>query len=61
MQINEIFRRVSQKVVDKGEAQMTFYQIKKLMKDLRRGLAERDFWNVVEEVTRQKPKIPVQT
>ena len=61
MQINEIFRRVSQKVVDKGEAQMTFYQIKKLMKDLRRGLSERDFWNVVEEVTRQKPKIPVQT
>jgi len=27
-----------------------------LMKDLRRGLSEEEFWKVVEDVTRQKPK-----
>ncbi len=42
---------------DKGEAQMTFYQIKRLMKDLRKGLTEEDFWRIVEQVTRQTPKL----
>jgi hypothetical protein len=43
--------------VDKGEAQMTFYEIKKLIRDLRKGLTEDEFWRVVEDVTRQKPKL----
>jgi hypothetical protein len=37
---------------------MTFYQIKKLMKELRRGLPEEDFWKIVGQVTKQKPKFP---
>ena len=57
-QINEIVRRIksTQESLDKGGTQMTFYQIKKLMKELRRGLAEEDFWKIVEQVTKQKPK-----
>ena len=59
IQIEEIMRRLRRlhESADKGEAQMTFYQIKKLMKDLRRGLSEEEFWKIVEEVTRQKPKL----
>jgi 2-isopropylmalate synthase len=62
MQVDEIIRRMRRmhESVDKGEAQMTFYQIKKLMKELRRGLTEEEFWNMVEEVTRQKPKFKQQ-
>jgi len=36
---------------------MTFYQIKKLMRELRRGSTEEDFWRIVEQVTKQKPKL----
>jgi isopropylmalate/homocitrate/citramalate synthase len=65
MQIEEIVRRIktSQESLDKGEAQMTFYQVKKLMKDLRKGLTEEEFWRTVEQVTKQKPKLiqPVAT
>jgi queuine/archaeosine tRNA-ribosyltransferase len=43
--------------LDKGEAQMTFYQVKKLMRDLRKGLTEEEFWKIVEQVTRQKPRL----
>ena len=59
LQVEEITKRIRRmhESADKGEAQMTFYQIKKLMKDLRRGLSEEEFWKVVEEVTRQKPKL----
>ena len=59
MQIQEIVKRIktSQETLDKGEAQMTFYQVKKLMKDLRKGLTEEEFWRIVEQVTRQKPKL----
>jgi len=59
LQVEEILKRIRRmhESADKGEAQMTFYQIKKLMKDLRRGLSEDEFWKVVEEVTRQKPKL----
>jgi isopropylmalate/homocitrate/citramalate synthase len=62
MQIEEIARRLkgTQESRDKGEAQMTFYQIKRLMKELRRGLSEEEFWKLVEQVTRQKPKLPQQ-
>lgn len=58
MQIEEIMRKLrgTHESQDKGEAQMTFYQIKKLMKDLRKGLTEEEFWKIVEQVTRQKPK-----
>jgi isopropylmalate/homocitrate/citramalate synthase len=58
-QIEEIVRRIRsmQESLDKGGTQMTFYQIKKLMKELRRGLTEEDFWRIVEQVTKQKPKI----
>jgi isopropylmalate/homocitrate/citramalate synthase len=59
MQIDEIIRRMRRmhESVDKGEAQMTFYQIKKLMKDLRKGVTEEEFWKIAEEVTRQKPNL----
>ena len=60
MQIEEITRKLRgvHESQDKGEAQMTFYQIKKLMRELRRGLTEEEFWKLVEQVTRQKPKLP---
>jgi len=60
VQIDEIVRRIrgTRESLDKGEAQMTFYQIKKLLKDLRKSLTEEEFWRVVEQVTKQKPKLP---
>jgi isopropylmalate/homocitrate/citramalate synthase len=59
-QIDEILRHVKgpQESLDKGEAQMTFYQVKKLLKDLQKGLVMPEFWRIVEQVTRQKPKLP---
>jgi isopropylmalate/homocitrate/citramalate synthase len=59
LQINEIVRRIKsiQESQDKGGTQMTFYQIKKLMKELRKGLTEEEFWGIVEQVTKQKPKL----
>jgi isopropylmalate/homocitrate/citramalate synthase len=60
MQIDEIVRRIrgTHESFDKGEAQMTFYQIKRLMRDLRKSLSEEEFWKIVEQVTKQKPKLP---
>jgi hypothetical protein len=62
MQVEEIVRRMKRiyEGVDKGESQMTFYQIKKLMRDLRKTMTEEEFWRVVEDITRQKPKLKVQ-
>ncbi|HKM60017.1 MAG TPA: hypothetical protein VJY36_04010 [Candidatus Bathyarchaeia archaeon] len=59
-QMDELFRRIKgpQESLDKGEAQMTFYQVKRLMKDLLKGYTMDEFWRLVEQVTRQKPKIP---
>jgi 2-isopropylmalate synthase len=59
MQIDEISKRIKgiHESLDKGGTQMTFYQIKKLMRELRKGLTEEDFWRIVEQVTRQKPKL----
>jgi len=59
-QIDEIVRRIRslQESLDKGGTQMTFYHIKKLMRELRRGLTEEEFWQIVEQVTKQKPKPP---
>jgi isopropylmalate/homocitrate/citramalate synthase len=51
-QIDEIVKRVrnSQANVDKGEMIIAFYQIEKLMKELRKGLTEEDFWKIVKNV-----------
>ena len=58
IQIDEIVKRIkgTQDALDKGEAQMTFYQVKKLLKDSRKNLTDEEFWRIVEQVTRQKPK-----
>jgi 2-isopropylmalate synthase len=58
-QMDELFRRVKgpHEGLDKGEAQMTYYQVKKLMKELQKGYAMDEFWRMVEQVTRQKPKV----
>ncbi len=59
-QMDELFRRIKgpQESLDKGEAQMTYYQVKKLMKDLLKGYTMDEFWRLVEQITRQKPKLP---
>ncbi|MBN1244477.1 hypothetical protein JXA31_02670 [Candidatus Bathyarchaeota archaeon] len=58
-QMDELFRRLKgpQESLDKGESQMTFYEVKKLMKDLQKGYSMWDFWRLVEQITRQKPKL----
>ena len=58
-QMDELFRRIKgpQESLDKGEAQMTYYQVKKLMKELLKGYTMDQFWRLVEQVTRQKPKV----
>ena len=58
-QIDGIVRRIRkvQENLDKGAMQMTFYQIKKLLKEMQKGLTEEDFWKIVEQVTGQKPKM----
>jgi isopropylmalate/homocitrate/citramalate synthase len=60
-QMDELFRSIRgpQESLDKGEAQMTYYQVKKLMKDLQQGLTMDEFWRLVERITRQRPKLPV--
>ena len=59
-QMDELFRRIKgpQESLDKGEAQMIYYQVKKLMKELLKGYTMEEFWRLVEQVTRQKPKLP---
>ncbi|MGC9345382.1 MAG: homocitrate synthase/isopropylmalate synthase family protein, partial [Candidatus Bathyarchaeales archaeon] len=59
-QIDEIVKRVrrTQENLDKGTMQMTFYQIKKLQREMQKGLTEEDFWKIVEQVTNQKPQFP---
>ncbi len=58
-QIDEIVRRIrrTQENLDKGTMQMTFYQIKKLQREMQKGLTEEDFWKIVEQVTKQKPQL----
>jgi isopropylmalate/homocitrate/citramalate synthase len=57
-QMDELFRHIKgpQERLDKGESQMTFYQVKKLVKELRKGYTMWDFWRLVEQVTQQKPR-----
>ena len=59
-QMDELLRHIKgpQESLDKGETQMTFYQVKKLMKDLQKGVSMDEFWRMVETITRQKPKLP---
>jgi isopropylmalate/homocitrate/citramalate synthase len=59
-QMDELFRHLKgpQERLDKGESQMTFYQVKKLMKELQKGCTMWDFWRLVEQITRQKPRLP---
>jgi isopropylmalate/homocitrate/citramalate synthase len=58
-QIDELFRHIKglQESLDKGESQMTFYQVKKLMKDLQKGYTMWKFWRLVEQITRQRPRL----
>ncbi len=59
-QMDELFRYIKgpQERMDKGETQITFYQLKKLLKDLQKGYTMEEFWRLVEQITHQKPKIP---
>lgn len=59
-QMDDLLRSIRgpQESLDKGEAQMTYYQVKKLMKELQQGLTMDEFWRLVEQITRQKPKLP---
>jgi isopropylmalate/homocitrate/citramalate synthase len=59
-QIDELFRYLKgpQERMDKGETQITFYQLKKLLKDLQKGYTMEEFWRLVEQITHQKPKTP---
>jgi isopropylmalate/homocitrate/citramalate synthase len=58
-QMDELFRHIKgpQESLDKGESQITFYQVKKLMRDLQKGYMMGEFWRLVEQITRQKPKL----
>lgn len=59
-QMDELFRQIKspQESLDKGETQMTFYQVKKLMKELQKGVQMDEFWRFVEMITRQRPNPP---
>jgi isopropylmalate/homocitrate/citramalate synthase len=56
-QVAEIARRVrrSQERLDKGEMMISFYEIKKLLRQLRKGLAEEELEQIIRQVTKQKP------
>ena len=58
-QIEEIVQRIKtfQETRDKGEIQMIFYQIRKLMRETRKGITDEDFWKIVKDVTGQKPRL----
>ena len=53
-QVAEIARRVrrSQERLDKGEMMITFYEIKKLLRQLRKGLSEEELKRIVKQVIR---------
>jgi isopropylmalate/homocitrate/citramalate synthase len=57
-QIDSIYtmmRRAGERL-DKGAMQMTFYHMKKLQKEMHKGLTDDDFWLVVKRVTGKTPK-----
>jgi 2-isopropylmalate synthase len=53
-QVAEIARRVrrSQERLDKGEMMITFYEIKKLLRQLRKGLSEEELKRIVKQVVK---------
>jgi 2-isopropylmalate synthase len=53
-QVAEIARRVrrSQERLDKGEMMITFYEIKKLLRQLRKGLGEEELKRIVKQVVK---------
>ncbi len=57
-EVAEIARRVrvSQERLDKGEMMITFYEIKKLLRQLRKGLPEEELKRIISQVTKQKVK-----
>jgi isopropylmalate/homocitrate/citramalate synthase len=57
-QVAEIARRVrtSQERLDKGEMMITFYEIKKMLRQLRKGLPEEELKRIISQVTKQKVK-----
>jgi len=44
--------RRSQERLDKGEMMITFYEIKKLLRQLRKGVAEDELKRIVKQVIR---------
>ena len=52
LQVAEIAKRVrkSQERLDKGEMMITFYEIKKLLRQLRRGLPEEELKRIIKQV-----------
>jgi isopropylmalate/homocitrate/citramalate synthase len=53
-QVAEIAKRVkkSQEKLDKGEMMITFYEIKKLLRQLRKGLSEEELKRIIMQVTK---------
>ena len=53
-QVTEIARRVrrSHERLDKGEMMITFYEIKKLLRQLRKGLPEEELKQIIRQVTK---------
>ena len=53
-QVTEIARRVrrSQERLDKGEMMITFYEIKKLLRQLRKGLSEEELKRIVKQIVK---------
>ena len=53
-QVTEIARRVrrSQERLDKGEMMITFYEIKKLLRQLRKGLPEEELKRIIKQVVK---------
>jgi 2-isopropylmalate synthase len=55
-QVSEIARRVrrSQERLDKGEMMITFYEIKKLLRQLRKGLSEEELKRIIKQVLKNQ-------
>jgi 2-isopropylmalate synthase len=55
-QVAEIARRMrrSQERLDKGEMMITFYEIKKLLRQLRKGASEEELKRIIRQVIKQK-------
>jgi len=57
-QVSEIAKRVrrSQERLDKGEMMITFYEIKKLLRQLRKGLSEEELKRIINQVMKKQLK-----